>query len=58
MIYVGIDVHKMFLQIAGVNESGDLLFNRRVELDHASVMTFFKEFSRDDTRCVMESSSV
>ena len=58
MIYVGIDVHKEFLQVAAVDEDGTLLLNERTGTDHAGVRKFFSQFPRDRTRCVMESSSV
>ena len=58
MIYVGIDVHKKFLQVAAVDGDGTQLLNERVDTDHSSVRRFFSQFPRDRTRCVMESSSV
>lgn len=58
MIYVGIDVHKKFLQVAAVESDGTLLLNERTDADHPSVRKFFSQFPRDRTRCVMESSSV
>ena len=59
VIYVGIDVHKKFLQVAAVDGDGVLLLlNERTDADHASVRRFFSQFPRNGTRCVMESSSV
>ena len=58
MIYVGIDVHKMFLQVAAMDEKGKVLLNQRVGADHVSVIKFFDQFPITKTRCVMESSSV
>ena len=58
MIYIGIDVHKVFLQIAAMDEEGRLILNERVPTDHSSVKKFFARFTTDKIRCVMESSSV
>ena len=58
MIYVGIDAHKKFLQVAAVDEDGKRLLNERVATDHDSIKRFFAQFSRDKTKCVLESSSV
>ena len=58
MIYIGIDVHKVFLQIAAMDEEGRLILNERVPTDHSSVRKFFARFTTDKIRCVMESSSV
>ncbi len=58
MIYVGIDAHKKFLQIAAVDEKGKLLLNERVINEHRYVKEFFAQFPRDKTKCVVESSSV
>ena len=58
VIHVGIDVHKKFLQVAAVDDSGTVLLNERTGTDHAGVKKFFSQFPKDTTRCVMESSSV
>ena len=58
MIYVGIDVHKEFLQVAAIDENGKRLLDEHVRNDHASVKKFFAPFPVDKTHCVMESSSV
>ena len=58
VIFVGIDVHKKFLQVAAVDGDGTQLLNERTEADHASVRRFFSQFPRNRARCVMESSSV
>ena len=56
MIYVGIDVHKMFLQVAAMDEKGEILLNQRIAADHVSVAKFFDQFHITKTRCVMEIS--
>ena len=58
VIYVGIDVHKMSLQVAAVDRDGVELLNKKIKTDHPSVKRFFSKFPRNRTRCVMESSSV
>jgi len=55
--FVGIDLHKKFMQVALMDSSGKVLQNKRVECDFRRVE---KEFSKlpADARYVMESSSV
>ena len=55
--FVGIDLHKKFMQVALMDSGGKVLQNRRVECDLRDVE---KEFSRlpAGARYVMESSSV
>ena len=54
VIYVGIDVHKMFLQVAAMDEKGEVLLNQRVGADHVSVAKFFDQFPITKTRCVRD----
>ena len=55
--FVGIDLHKKFMQVALMDSGGKVLQNKRVECDFRRVE---KEFSKlpADARYVMESSSV
>lgn len=57
MIYVGIDVHKMSLQVAAMEKDGTLLLNEKIGSDHATVRKFFSKFPKR-AKYVMESSSV
>ena len=56
-IFVGIDLHKVFLQVAVVNDDGELLRNQRVENDTGSIKTEFSKYPKD-AKYVLESSSV
>lgn len=55
--FVGIDLHKKFMQVALMDSGGKILQNRRVECDLTDIE---KEFSRfpSGARYVLESSSV
>ena len=57
MVYVGIDLHKTFLQVAAVDERGTLLMNRRVENRPDEIRLLFSAFPRR-AKYVIESSSV
>ena len=56
-IFVGIDLHKAFLQVAVVNNNGELLRNHRVENDVKSIKSEFSGYPKD-AKFVIESSSV
>ena len=56
-VFVGIDLHKVFLQVAVVDANGILLFNGRVANNRGSIHETFSRFPAG-TRCVIESSSV
>ena len=56
-IFVGIDLHKTFLQVAVVNNNGKLLRNKRVENNPESIKTEFSGYPKD-AKYVIESSSV
>lgn len=56
-LHAGIDLHKMFLQVAVMDENGTVLFEDRVDNDRATIKRFFAKFPRN-TRYVMESSSL
>ena len=56
-IFVGIDLHKAFLQVAVINNNGELLHNKRVESNTKSIKTEFSSYPKD-AKYVLESSSV
>ena len=56
-VFVGIDLHKVFLQVAAVDGAGALLLNRRVENSPEAIRAAFSVFP-EDTKYVVESSSV
>ncbi len=43
-VFVGIDLHKMFLQMAIVDSDGVLLINKRVENNRSTIHEMFSEF--------------
>jgi len=54
MLYVGMDIHKRFSQVAVLDESGEVLGQRR--LDHIpaeELRRYFNEFPKD-TQVIME----
>ena len=55
--FVGIDLHKVFMQVAVMDSTGNILRNDRVECNYKTVK---KEFSKipADAKYVLESSSV
>ena len=55
--FVGIDLHKKFMQVAVMDAKGEVIMDRRVDCDYEAVR---KEFSRmpPNARYVLESSSV
>ena len=57
-MYIGMDLHKDFLQIAIMDNNGKVLKNSRIENNHKQVSNFFKNVKPDNTKVVMESSSV
>lgn len=57
-MYIGMDLHKNFLQIAVMDNNGKLLENSRIENDHKHISNFFKNVNSDNTKVVMESSNV
>lgn len=58
MTYVGMDLHKNFLQIATMDDKGNLLQNTRIDNDLEAVNKFFQNMPDDHIKVVMESSSV
>lgn len=57
MIYVGMDLHKNYHQIALVDDSGEVLANEKIDNTTRAINKFFKEVPLD-SKVVMESSSV
>ncbi|MDI1496260.1 MAG: Transposase [Cenarchaeum symbiont of Oopsacas minuta] len=57
-MYVGIDVHKEFLQVAMMDKKGKIVFNERVDRDNDEVKKFFLKNVPKSAKCIMESSSV
>jgi hypothetical protein len=58
-MFVGMDLHKNYLQIAVMNEKGKILENSRINNDLKQVDRFFNENINDEkAHVVMESSSV
>jgi len=66
MRYVGMDLHKNYLQIAVVDEKGKLIKNNKIENDIQKIGKFFdhidlskiKNHDNNRTKVVMESSCV
>jgi len=58
-MFVGMDLHKNYLQIAVMNDKGKVLENSRINNDIKQVGRFFEKNINDEkVRVVMESSSV
>jgi hypothetical protein len=58
-MFVGMDLHKNYLQIAVMNDKGKVLENCKINNDLKQVGRFFDENINDEkVRVVMESSSV
>ena len=56
-IFFGLDLHKKFLQVAAVDQKGNLLMNKRVENDFGIIEREFSAFPKN-AKYVLESSSV
>ncbi len=57
-MFVGMDVHKKFLQIAMMDEKAKVIFNERIENENKSISRFFRSSVPENAKIVMESSSV
>src|SRR5262249_1665118 len=58
-MFVGMDLHKNYLQIAVMNDKGKVLENSRIDNNLKQVGRFFEKNINDEkVRVVMESSSV
>ena len=56
-IFFGLDLHKKFLQVAAVDQEGNLLMNRKIENDFGIIEREFSAFPKN-AKYVLESSSV
>ena len=56
-VYVGIDLHKAFLQVAAIDKSGKILLEEKVANDRNKIRRFLARFPKR-TRYVLEASSV
>lgn len=56
-MYIGMDLHKNYLQIAAIDKDGHLLHNSKINNDPKSIDAFFDGIDRN-AKVVMESSSV
>ena len=57
-MFVGMDLHKNYLQIAVMNEKGKVLENSRIDNNLKQVGKFFDNLNDEKTCIVMESSCV
>jgi len=57
-MFVGMDVHKNYLQVAVLDEKGKVLNNSRVDNNLIKVNEFFDRLPRSNTKVVMESSGM
>lgn len=57
MTYVGIDLHKEFLQIEVMDDKGNTLFNEKIPNTRSNIKKIFRTIPKN-SECVMESSSV
>ena len=57
-MFVGMDLHKNYLQIAVMNEKGKVLENSKIDNNLKQVGEFFDNLNNEKTRIVMESSCV
>jgi transposase len=48
-MYFGLDVHKKFIQVCKLSESGNVLGNYRIDGDHAAIEKFAKELKSSDS---------
>ena len=55
--FVGIDLHKKFMQVAIMDPKGNVLQNKRIECNHIDIVKEFSEFP-PNAKYVLESSSV
>jgi transposase len=57
-MYIGMDLHKNFLQIAMMDNNGKVLKNSKIENNHKQISNFFRHVKPENTKVVIESSSV
>jgi transposase len=57
-MFVGMDLHKKYLQVAIVDDKGKVVENSKMNNDLSEVGKFFKDVNNQDAKVVMESSCV
>lgn len=57
-MYIGMDLHKKYLQIAVMDNTGKVLKNSRIENDREHISNYFHNIRPENTKVVMEPSSV
>lgn len=57
-MFIGMDLHKNYLQIAVMDEKGKVLKNSRIDNDLKQVDRFFEKIDNNPSKVVMESSCV
>jgi hypothetical protein len=57
-MYIGMDLHKKYLQVAVVDEKGKVMRNSKIDNDLDEVGKFFNDVNNQDAKVVMESSGV
>jgi transposase len=57
-MFVGMDLHKNYLQIAVMNKEGKVLRNSKIDNNLRQISRFFDDVNNDKAHVVMESSSV
>ena len=55
-VYIGMDIHKSFIQAAVVNEQGKLLDEQRLDSDAAGIRRFVESIKADSIKVAIESS--
>ena len=57
-MYIGMDLHKKYLQVAVVDEKGKVMKNSKIDNDLDGIGKFFNDVNNQDAKVVMESSGV
>jgi transposase len=57
-MYIGMDLHKKYLQVAVVDEKGKVMKNSKIDNDLDEIGKFFNDVNNQDAKVVMESSGV
>jgi transposase len=55
-IYVGMDIHKNFIQGAAVDEHGNVLVNEKFSADDAALGSFMRSFAGNDVKAAIEAT--
>ncbi len=56
IMYNGMDLHKKFLQVAVMDNNGNVLKNSKIENNHRHLSNFFRHVKPENTKVVMELS--